>query len=396
MKVILAVCNTKRYLGLSKYFYFLAKHLIAQGIRVEVIVDCEEGKKKLQEAVGNVPCSVIGPTTRGVISTALWCWNLSQNLKRFHQFDILHTCHVNPFFYLMLSNRKPVVFQPFGNELFTLEEMATGYKKLYYKITQPILRHCGHNCDALAVEGQFQWNEMVRWYDNEDRMFILPEAIDIEYIEKTVEDTWGKLERFPNQVLAVNSLYPYESMDILIEAIRIVKRSIPHIHLVIIGSGPEYKRLNRMIDSYGLRGNVYIFSEIPERVLYRYYAKSSVFVSTSMEENFLMTIMEAEALGCPIISTGQKWLINGNGFIVGRDSVEIAWRIRQILEGGFVEHMGERSKEIVQQYDFKEVVKTVIGIYKTLLKNPISRFYCNRCNEEIFPDTLHTCKDLRK
>lgn len=379
MKVVLAVCNTGRYLGINKYFYLLAKHLILNGVEVELIVDSEEGIRHFCEVfrdkeadanyapLKNLNFKIISPTAGGLLNvpaTAAWCWNLSQYLQ-LKEFDILHTPHINPIFYLMRKNHKPVVFQPFGNELFSLEETATGYKKLYYKAFQPVLRYCGHNCDALAVEGMFQWDEMVKWYSNRKAMFILPVGIDVDYVTSTVEDARSSIKRLPNQILAVNSLYSYEGMDILINAVRILSLKIPDLQLVLIGSGPEEKRIHALIDQYNLRPNVRHFTEVPERSLYRYYAQSSVFVSTSMEKDFLMPILEAEALGCPVVSTGQEWLIDGNGYVVDRKPWQIAESVRKVLEGD-VEAMGKRSWEIVQQYDFKEIAKTAIKKYEEL------------------------------
>ena len=80
-----------------------------------------------------------------------------------------------------------------------------------------------------------------------------------------------------------------------------------------------------------------------------------------------MSIMEAEVFGLPIVSTHQEFLIDGNGYVVPeRNSEALAEGILKVRNGDRLK-MGERSKEIVKQYDFKEIAKTAIAKYKELI-----------------------------
>ena len=80
-----------------------------------------------------------------------------------------------------------------------------------------------------------------------------------------------------------------------------------------------------------------------------------------------MGIMEAEALGLPIVSTHQEFLIDGNGFVVPEKNPKaIAEAIIKVHEGDRVK-MGEKSKEIVKPYDFKNIAKIAIGKYEEIV-----------------------------
>lgn len=359
MRVVLAVCGTKQYFGMPKYFYFLTKHLIQRGVDVEVIVDCKEGVYKVHEVVENVRVKVIGPAASNALTTAFFCWNVGQYLAWKSDFDIFHTCHVIPYFYLLTSDRKPVVFQPFGNELFSLE--GKGMNKYYCKLAQPVLRYCGHNADALAMEYEAQRDDMVRWYDNEERMFTLPVGIDVDHIRNLANPF--KLDGY--RVLAVNSLLPYERMDLLIEAFAIAHAMVPKMRLTIVGTGPEEHRLRSLAERLGVK--VSIIGNLPEGTLYGIYSSSDLFVSTSMEEDLQMGILEAEAFGLPIVSTGQKFLIDGNGYVVDGNAESIADTIVEVYKGN-QEKMGRRSRGIVEQYDFGKIARIVIKKYEELLQ----------------------------
>jgi glycosyltransferase involved in cell wall biosynthesis len=350
MKVRLAVCGTNRYFGLPKYFYLMAKYLKKNYVDVELIIDSQSGLDKLHE-ICDIDATVLSTEVNGAISTAGFALELSDYLMENPDFDILHTCHVNPYFYLMCKDRRKVVFQPFGNELFTLS--GKGINPLYCKLAQPVLRHCGHRADALLAEGMFQWQEMVKYYDNEKRMKVLPVGIETKVPKKSNYN--GDVYN----ILAVNSLLPYEGMDLLIEAFKEVTTTIKS-KLTIVGAGELEEQLREQAMDYP----VTFLKNIPEATLQALYSNYSLFVSTSMESDTQMGILEAEAAGLPIVSTGQSWLINGNGIVCDRNS--IAWAIIEAHSRNQKE-MGLKSIEIAQDYDFAWIAKRAIKVYEGLI-----------------------------
>jgi len=352
LRVALAVCGTDKYFGLPKYFYLLAKYLKSNGVKVDLIIDSSFGLSKAYE-ICNVPIVISYPRVRNAITTMQFSYHVSKYLLESPVHDIFHTCHVNPFFYLTHKKRTPVVFQPFGSELFTLA--GKGLNKTYCKLAQPVLRYCGHNADVLLAEGQFQWQDMVRYYDNEARMKVLP--VGIETNVKVKEDYLNK----EFKILAVNSLLPYEGMDLLVDAFKIVSSKID-AELTIVGSG----NLENKLKEYAKDLPVTFKKNIPELELQELYANSDLFVSTSGETDTQMGILEAEAAGLPIVSMGQKWLISSNGLLCNRNAADLADAIMEVYYGNRA-GMGHFSKRIASDYDFNEIARQAIRIYETTL-----------------------------
>ncbi len=355
MNIVLAVCGTWRYFGMPKYFYFLVKYLTQKGVDVTLVVDSTSGVDKLWEICRIPNVDVVAPEVRNSLTTMAFTLNLSTYLSR-REFDILHTCHVNSFGYQHQANHKPIVFQPFGNELFTLENR--GLSKLKCKSGQPILRFCGHEADCLLAEGEFQWKEMVRIYGNEKRMKILPVGIDTSAITPKSDYTHVS----PFKILAVNSLVPYENMGMLIDAFNVVRCHIP-AELTIVGSGPLEKSLKEK--AKGLP--VTFLKELPEKELYALYTASDLFVSPSDETDMQMGMLEAIAEGLPVVTINQRWMIDGNGVVVQRKGYEaLADGIVGVLSGNMAE-MGLKSREIVKVYDFPNIADRAIEIYQELV-----------------------------
>lgn len=73
------------------------------------------------------------------------------------------------------------------------------------------------------------------------------------------------------------------------------------VELLIIGEGIERKYLEELVDNCGIRDKVSFlgWKENP----YKYVARSNLFVLTSLSESFGNVLVEAMAVGCPVISS---------------------------------------------------------------------------------------------
>lgn len=104
----------------------------------------------------------------------------------------------------------------------------------------------------------------------------------------------------PPVVLAVGRLSPQKDFPTLIRAFAQVRQVQP-ARLVILGDGPERERLTTLIESLGLTEDVALlgFVENP----YAYMSKAAVFVLSSAWEGLGNVLVEAMAVGTPVIST---------------------------------------------------------------------------------------------
>jgi len=120
-------------------------------------------------------------------------------------------------------------------------------------------------------------------------------------------------------VIAVGRLAKAKDYPTLLKALKIMLKE-KAVCLVILGEGPEKLKLKKMVADLGLAENVAFlgFQNNP----YKYIKKSSVFVLSSIQEGFGNAIVEAMALGLPVVATnchsGPTEIIEGgiNGFLV--------------------------------------------------------------------------------
>ena len=94
--------------------------------------------------------------------------------------------------------------------------------------------------------------------------------------------------------LIVSRLVTYKRIDLAIEAFN--KLGLP---LVIIGGGPEEKKLKAMA-----KENIIFLGRLSDEEIARYYAESKAFIFPG-EEDFGITPVEAQASGTPVIAYGR-------------------------------------------------------------------------------------------
>jgi len=360
MKVVLATHRTNQRLGVNKYFYLLGKYLAKAGVDVNIIVDSAKGAIAVEEiAEGGVKIVILGPTALGAVSTIRYCHNLSSYLTTHPDFDILHCGHVLPFFYLVQlarSKRKPVVFQPFGNELFTLA--GRGLNRYYCQAAQPMLRLCGERADILLIEGKFQEAEVLKYYPEVRAVSILPVGVDVDTIKPKDEYANGVF-RF----LAVNSLLPYEGMDELLKALRKMYLR-KDTHLTIVGVGSQEKKLRVLAERLPVRFK----QDLLEAELRRLYTTSDAFVCTSHETDFQMGVLEAMASGLPVLCRDADWLPD-SVIRFRKDGSDLAARMLWMVSEPACNRRerAERGLKEVGQYSFTKIAEKALEIYSEIL-----------------------------
>jgi GalNAc-alpha-(1->4)-GalNAc-alpha-(1->3)-diNAcBac-PP-undecaprenol alpha-1,4-N-acetyl-D-galactosaminyltransferase len=151
---------------------------------------------------------------------------------------------------------------------------------------------------------------------------------EISVLPNPIAPSLSKL-RDPNKerekiILSVGRLNDDKRQWKIIEAYNTL--NLKEWKLILIGKGPNEKKLMNLIEKYNLSQNITILSNIKD--IETYYNKSSIFVFTSKAEGFPNVLLEAMHFGLPSISTdcnfGPSEIIKDgeNGFLVPVDDQE--------------------------------------------------------------------------
>ena len=188
-------------------------------------------------------------------------------------------------------------------------------------------------------------------YNLQPSIIVLPIYVDIEKIKNTPVnfDVRKKYPQFSFIIMMASRLEKEKNIILGFEIMKELTRQYPKIGMVIIGDGKEKKNLERLVVKYSLQKNI-IF-EGWQSDLISYYKTANVFLSTSLYEGYGLTIVEALASGCPVVSSdvgiASEMISEGeSGFVCPvNDKNCFIRRIQEIMEiRGLKERLSVNSK----------------------------------------------------
>jgi len=145
-----------------------------------------------------------------------------------------------------------------------------------------------------------------------------------------------------------------------------------NFHYLIVGNGESEQKLKKAVNELMLQDKVSFLGF--RRDVLELLAASDVFILTSRREGLPKALMEAMAVGLPIIATdvrGNRDLVKSgeNGYLVPLDDAEqTAIAIERLIDSEDLRRsMGEKSKELVKQYDLQNILKEMEKIYDNIL-----------------------------
>jgi colanic acid/amylovoran biosynthesis glycosyltransferase len=106
------------------------------------------------------------------------------------------------------------------------------------------------------------------------------------------------------RILTVGRLSPEKAFPGLIEAFAEIRRQGKDARLDIIGDGPEHGRLEAQIKRLGLEDSCHLLGSKSSPDVLAEMARSDIFAMSSLMEGLPVVLMEALALGLPVVAPG--------------------------------------------------------------------------------------------
>ena len=169
-----------------------------------------------------------------------------------------------------------------------------------------IARRC-HQADALVAISPAVRRELEADGYDPDRIFDLPNGVPVP------GDPWTPPAGLGDSLhaVAVGRLSFEKGADTLINAWPLVVREIPTARLTLLGDGPERPRLEALVRDLGLSASVFLPGSAGDPSIF--LRPANLFVLPSREEGMSIALLEAMALGIPVVATaipGNRALID--------------------------------------------------------------------------------------
>ena len=297
-------------------------------------------------------------------------WELRKIIKQ-NQIDLIH-CHLAMSHYLYFIVLKYLIGTPYivtlhGSDVVHYDEQPGWYRF----IVRQLLKYSSHtnavsNWLAQLAHAKFELQKSVTTVYN---------GLDLPALEKDIACVQNR--RFPfRYFMMVGSFDPYKGHLTAIEAWEYVVNTHPDLHLVIAGEGilqPDYEKL---IAKIGCQERVHLIGQISHSEVIELLKFSEGLIFPSVNEGLGYVLLEAGAVGVPVICTDIPTfleVINNqkNGIIVKLgDAISIANAVKIIQD--FPEYASNLSMQLKEkiycEFSANRMTENYMAIYESILR----------------------------
>lgn len=182
----------------------------------------------------------------------------------------------------------------------------------------------------------------------------------------------GETEKVEFTIGGVGRLSEQKGYTHLLKALPQVLKRHPQARLVLFGDGELRSNLEAQVNQLGLQSQVQIAGQVNN--VFERLEEFDLFVSPSLWEGLPTVIMEAMAVGVPVVATdipGTREMITHqkNGWLVPpADPSGLAKAIIELIETPqIMQELSQAGMESVEQYSIVEIAKAYLQLYESLI-----------------------------
>lgn len=155
---------------------------------------------------------------------------------------------------------------------------------------RPLGRRALRKADAVVAVSEWERRSLARDFGCEPT--VVRNGLDVDRFAGVVPE-----RRDRPYLLAVDRLERYKRIDLAVRALA----ERPAYDLLIVGHGPDGRRLKQLAEAEGVGDRVELLGYVDEERLPRLYAGASVHLTLSEHEAYGLTVVESLAAGTPCV-----------------------------------------------------------------------------------------------
>jgi glycosyltransferase involved in cell wall biosynthesis len=202
--------------------------------------------------------------------------------------------------------RKPLVMKVVGDLAWeratgrgwTADDFETFQRRRYglrIELLKALRSWWTRRADRVIVPSRYLARWVVGWGVPAEKIVVIYNAVEpVDGVEPLPVPL-----KTPIKAVTVGRLIPLKRVDGLLEALK----ELPDLGLVVVGDGPERPRLERRARELGVSDRVYFAGQRSKKEALGLMAACDLFVLNSVHEGLPHVVLEAMALGLPVVAT---------------------------------------------------------------------------------------------
>jgi len=333
--------------------------------------------EKREEKIGNVHVYRVGNGS-SYLQKILFiprAVRVAVNLHREKSFDALWAMMsymVLPIVLLRVRN----VRAPYVLTLQDGDPFERVFKRCYILPFLPLLRSGFKHATKMSVLSTYlaTWAKRIGY---RGEPVIIPNGAPVQAFAGAMPRDVGKKEG-EFWLITSSRLVLKNAVDDVIRALILLP---DYVHFLVLGTGPEGRKLKALTSELGLESRVHFVGHVAHAELPGYLHACDAFVRPSRTEGFGSSFVEAMAAGLPVIATQEGGIADflfdakknpdkpSTGFAVDRDDPEqIANAVKEIMTNpDKVQHARQTAFALVREkYDWDIVAKQTRALFGTI------------------------------
>lgn len=332
MKRICFYCSSFQNGGVEKVTIQLCNELATKGFEVDLVIGKKNQSNMLDRLDAKVKLVSLGTSSKilSILMMALYLIRKTPDIviaDRYHSF--VYAAYAKK----LIAGCKSEIVMTIHSQMslsFGVEFKRTKKQEKKYSEFMALNKYCVRVI-AVSKGTAEDFLSVFPGFANKISVIYNPVAVDeIQSLAKQWQDNLSLLSDKKHVIISVGRLEAEKGYATLLRAFSEIENCHDSL-LVICGEGRERKNLEKLAQQLGIQDNVYLPGFVANP--YSYLAHADLFVLSSRSEAFGVVLVEALAVGIPVVSTDcpsygpREILINGEiGKLVPVDDVSVLAR----------------------------------------------------------------------
>ena len=254
----------------------------------------------------------------------------------------------------------------------------TKLKGLKRKIFYQIEKYLSVITNALLFQNKYEYELSQKFKLKKTELYLIGNGINFDNFSGISKNEKNNTKN----IISIARIEPVKNHEMLIESANILKNSCKEIDfkIFIIGEG-EKQHLEKMIEQYGLAGNIIFTGKLEQKKVIEYLEISDISVLTSIKEGMPRSLMESmyysiPCIGTDVVGTNEVIIDNYNGFLVPLgDSRKFAEKMYYLLKNDNIrKEFGINAKNYcIENFNEDRVIGKLKDIYLNAVKEKKGR-----------------------
>lgn len=241
----------------------------------------------------------------------------------------------------------------------------------YHALTKPLIRLLWKSARAVVANSE-GLKDLALETTPQIPIRMIPNGVDAEFFNplSTPRAPVPGVAEDAVKILTVGRLNPQKGLNTLLTALANIRSRLSRpVRLLIVGDGPLRKELEAQSRELRIDDLVLFLGWQEPEAIRGFYASADFFVLSSLDEGMPNVVLEAMAMGLPILGTDvagtRDLVIDGkNGRLIpAQDIPALENALFQLIERADLRRqMGQASLEEIKRYDWQRVAREYVQL----------------------------------